>query len=184
MPPLSSPICEIPYPPPHVEPLPLPLARATMFVRAAFVAKTPLVTCQATQEKLNSTTPLSSVQETVGRLGIVVEVVDVVVDVVEVVVVAPVDEPAGGEALNNEYDKILGESLPGPVTTPAVAVDVIHDATPDTESDEFALSAKDAIPATCGEAIDVPEIVLVALFDVCQADVIFEPGAKTSTHEP
>ena len=154
-----------------------------MFVRAAFVAKTPLVTCQATQEKLNSTTPLLSVHETVGRLGIVVVVV-VVVDVVVVVVVAPVGEPAGGEALNNEYAKRFGEPLPDPATTPAVAVDVIHDATPDTESDEFALSAKAAIPATCGEAIDVPEIVLVALFDVCQADVMFEPGAKTSTHEP
>jgi hypothetical protein len=72
-----------------------------MFVSAAFLAKTPLVICQSTQEKLNSTTPLFSVQETVGRLGIVVVVV-VVVDVVVVVVVAPVDEPAGGEALNNE----------------------------------------------------------------------------------
>ena len=62
--------------------------------------------CHATHEKLNSTTPLSSVHETVGRLGTVVEVVDVVdvVDVVEVVVVvvSPVAEPAGGEALSNE----------------------------------------------------------------------------------
>ena len=60
--------------------------------------------CQLTQEKLNSTTPFSIVQETVGRLGIVVVelVVVEVVEVVEVVVVAPDDEPAGGEALNNE----------------------------------------------------------------------------------
>ena len=61
---------------------------------------------------------------------------------------------------------------------------VIHAATPATDSDEFALSAKAATPATCGEAIDVPEIVFVALFDVYQDEVMFEPGAKTSTHEP
>ena len=70
------------------------------------------------------------------------------------------------------------------MTTPAVADEVIHDATPETESDEFALSANAATPATCGEAIDVPEIVLVALFDVYQEEVMFEPGANTSTHEP
>ena len=183
MPLSSSPSCEIPYPPPHVDPLPLPLARATMFVSAAFLAKTPLVICQSTQEKLNSTTPLLSVHETVGRLGIVVVVV-VVVDVVVVVVVAPVGEPAGGEALNNEYAKRFGEPLPDPATTPAVADEVIHDATPETESDGLALSANAATPATCGDAIDVPEIVLVALFDVYQEEVIFVPGAKTSTHDP
>ena len=153
-----------------------------MFVSSAFVAKTPLVICQSTQEKLNSTTPLLSVQETVGRLGIVVVVV--VVEVVVVVVVAPVVEPAGGEALNNEYAKRFGEPLPDPTTTPAVADEVIHDVTPETESDEFALSAKAATPATCGEAIEVPEIVLVALFDVYQEEVMFEPGANTSTHDP
>ncbi len=79
----------------------MPLARATMLVSDALVANTPLVACHATQVKLNSTTPFSSVQLIVGRLGTVVDVVDVV-DVVVVVVVAPEDEPAGGEALNNE----------------------------------------------------------------------------------
>jgi hypothetical protein len=75
-----------------------------MLVSDALVASTPLVACHATQVKLNSTTPFASVQLIVGRLGTVVDVVDVVevVEVVDVVVVAPVDEPAGGEALNNE----------------------------------------------------------------------------------
>ena len=33
-------------------------------------------------------------------------------------------------------------------------------------------------------AIDVPLIVLVAVFDVYQAEVMPEPGANRSTHEP
>ena len=39
-------------------------------------------------------------------------------------------------------------------------------------------------PATCGDAIDVPLIVLVTLFPVCQADVMLLPGAKMSTQLP
>ncbi len=103
MPLFSSPSCEIPYPPPQVDPVPFPLARARIFVNDGFDDKIPVVMCHATHEKLNSTTPLSSVHEIVGRLGTVVEVVDVVEEVeVVVVVVSPVDEPAGGEALSNE----------------------------------------------------------------------------------
>ena len=41
-----------------------------------------------------------------------------------------------------------------------------------------------ATPATCGDAIDVPLIVLVARVDVYQADVMLEPGAKMSRHVP
>jgi hypothetical protein len=33
-------------------------------------------------------------------------------------------------------------------------------------------------------AIDVPLIVLVAVFDVYHADVMLDPGAKTSRHVP
>ncbi len=65
-----------------------------------------------------------------------------------------------------------------------VAVDVIHVVTRLTESELSALSAKAAMPATCGDAIDVPELVFVAVFDVYHAEVMFDPGAKTSTHEP
>ena len=70
------------------------------------------------------------------------------------------------------------------VTEPEVAVDVIQVATRLTERVLSALSAKAAMPATCGEAIDVPEIVFVAVVEVYQAEVMIEPGAKTSTHEP
>ena len=39
-----------------------------------------------------------------------------------------------------------------------------------------------AAPATCGDAIEVPLIVLVP--PVYQAEVIDEPGAKMSRHDP
>ena len=90
---------------------------------------------------------------------------------------------SGGEALSSENTSLFGEPTAS-VTAPEVAVDVIHVATRLTESVLSTLSAKAAIPATCGEAIDVPEIVLVAVVEVCQAEVMFEPGANTSTHEP
>ena len=41
-----------------------------------------------------------------------------------------------------------------------------------------------ATPAVCGEAIDVPLIVFVAPADVYHAEVMLDPGAKMSTHEP
>src|SRR6185436_20499650 len=41
-----------------------------------------------------------------------------------------------------------------------------------------------ATPATCGVAIEVPEIVLVAVLLVFQDDVMFDPGAKMSTQVP
>lgn len=41
-----------------------------------------------------------------------------------------------------------------------------------------------AKPATWGDAIEVPEIVFVAVLPEIQAEVICEPGAHMSTHEP
>jgi len=41
-----------------------------------------------------------------------------------------------------------------------------------------------ATPATCGDAIEVPEMVLVAEALPIQADVMLEPGAKISTQVP
>src|SRR5688572_20558671 len=41
-----------------------------------------------------------------------------------------------------------------------------------------------ATPATCGDAMDVPLIVFVAVLDVCQADVMDEPGAYTCAQLP
>jgi len=39
-------------------------------------------------------------------------------------------------------------------------------------------------PATCGHAIDVPEMVFVAESEVAHAALIDEPGALMSMHEP
>lgn len=41
-----------------------------------------------------------------------------------------------------------------------------------------------AAPATCGVAMEVPEMVLVAVEEVYQADLMEEPGASKSTTDP
>jgi len=41
-----------------------------------------------------------------------------------------------------------------------------------------------ASPATCGEAIEVPEIVLIAVVEPTQSEVMPSPGAYRSTHDP
>jgi len=40
------------------------------------------------------------------------------------------------------------------------------------------------MPATCGVAIEVPEIVLVAVEEPIQAEVTLLPGSNTSTQDP
>lgn len=41
-----------------------------------------------------------------------------------------------------------------------------------------------SMPAVWGEAMEVPEIVLVAVGLPVQVDLMFKPGANTSTHLP
>ena len=48
----------------------------------------------------------------------------------------------------------------------------------------FVSRNKAATPTTCGVAIDVPEIVLVAVSLVLHDEVILLPGAKMSTQVP
>jgi len=50
--------------------------------------------------------------------------------------------------------------------------------------DGFADATRAAAPATCGVAIDVPLMVLVAVSLVFHADVMFTPGAKMSRQVP
>src|SRR4051794_17745913 len=45
-------------------------------------------------------------------------------------------------------------------------------------------ASRAAAPVTCGVAIDVPLMVLVAVVDVYHDDVMLEPGANRSTHGP
>jgi len=51
-------------------------------------------------------------------------------------------------------------------------------------ADVSLLSNKAAAPATCGQAIEVPDMVLDAVSELLQAEVIKLPGAKTSKQAP
>lgn len=52
------------------------------------------------------------------------------------------------------------------------------------DSDGFMDRRRAASPATCGEAIEVPEIVRDAPDPPIHAEVIWEPGAHMSTQDP
>ena len=109
-------------------------------------------------------------------------VVDVVVDVVEVVV--GVSSSAFGAGVRSEYSSRLSEPLPGLVTALRVADDAIAEATSVGVRALFCDSASAATPATCGDAIEVPESVRVAMSEVWPAETMLEPGANTSRHVP
>jgi hypothetical protein len=61
---------------------------------------------------------------------------------------------------------------------------VIAEFTADGDADGLPWRYSAATPAACGDAIDVPEMVLVAVLEVYQADVMLLPGANTSTQLP
>ena len=74
--------------------------------------------------------------------------------------------------------------MPALVTTLVVALLTSALRMVAAEADGFACLNSAAAPATCGEAIEVPLIVRVAVVEPIQADKIPEPGAKRSKHEP
>ena len=78
----------------------------------------------------------------------------------------------------------MGDPDPGFVTLFSVALLLIAEATVAGDALGFVSKKSAATPATCGDAIEVPEIVFVAVLLVAQAEVILEPGAKMSTHVP
>ena len=78
----------------------------------------------------------------------------------------------------------MGEPLPALVTTPVVDAAINADVTWAAVNDGFLASTSAAPPATCGEAIDVPLIVFVAVVLLNHDDVIPTPGAKISRQEP
>ena len=78
----------------------------------------------------------------------------------------------------------LTEPIPADVTFDGVAFDLIHSVTCAGDALLFTDRYAAATPATCGEAIEVPLIVLVAFVEVNQLDVIEEPGAKISKQVP
>jgi hypothetical protein len=89
-----------------------------------------------------------------------------------------------GPAPNNEKSKRFGDPDPAPVTLFGVELLMIAAATVAGEAVGFVSRNNAATPATCGVAIDVPEIVFVAVSLVFHDDVMPLPGAKISRHVP
>ncbi len=88
---------------------------------------------------------------------------------------------AGVQKIQNQHTWAV------PLILPVVAWEVIIETTMAGVADGepcSTLAAAPAAPAACGEAIDVPLIVLVAVVPVCQAPVMPCPGAITSTQLP
>jgi len=71
-----------------------------------------------------------------------------------------------------------------PLSTPVVALLTMALRTVAADAEGFACLYNAATPATCGDAIDVPLKVAVAVVEVHHADRIPEPGANRSTHVP
>ena len=71
-----------------------------------------------------------------------------------------------------------------PVITFAVELLMIQVRIVDDDASPNVALYSAATPATCGDAIEVPLMVLVAVVEVCQADVIDEPGAYTCAQLP
>src|SRR5689334_4548635 len=90
----------------------------------------------------------------------------------------------GGPPLNNEKSKRFGEPVPGLVTWFKVEPLTIAAVTVAGDAVGFVSRNNAATPVTCGVAIDVPEIVFVAVSLVFHDDVMLLPGAKISTHVP
>ena len=90
----------------------------------------------------------------------------------------------GGAPVRSENSSRFGDPVPGLPTLFGVELLMIAAVTVAGEADGLVSRNKAATPATCGVAIDVPEIVLVAVSLVLHDDVILLPGAKISTQVP
>ena len=80
--------------------------------------------------------------------------------------------------------KRFGEPAPALPTTFGVALAIIVAATLAGVVPGFDATISAATPATCGDAIDVPEMVLTAVSASIQLEVMPVPGAKMSTQVP
>ena len=95
------------------------------------------------------------------------------------------DGAAGGAGANDAmYARRFGLPVPGSPTTLGVAASTSADCTAAGVAAGFCCRYSAATPATCGVAMEVPEIVTVAVGEVHHAEVIDCPGAKMSTHGP
>ena len=85
---------------------------------------------------------------------------------------------------NSEYSSRLGEPVPALVTWFVVEPLTIALRVVVAEAPGLNCLYSAATPATCGEAIEVPLNVAVAVSELKYDDRIPEPGAKMSTHVP
>src|SRR6185295_12847108 len=90
----------------------------------------------------------------------------------------------GGAPVNSEKSSRFGEPVPALLTWFGVELLTMAAVTVAGEALGFVSRNNAATPVTCGVAIDVPEIVLVAVSLVFHDEVILLPGAKMSTHVP
>lgn len=78
----------------------------------------------------------------------------------------------------------FGDPVPALEMAPAVAREVNWLLTCSREREAESDTRRAATPATCGAAIEVPEMVLVAVSLVLHAAVTPDPGAKISVQVP
>ncbi len=90
----------------------------------------------------------------------------------------------GTGAATREASSRFGEPVPADCTTDGVPCASIRLVIVAGAAVGSASRRSAATPAACGAAIEVPEIVFVAVVEVCQADVMPEPGANTSRQVP
>ena len=90
----------------------------------------------------------------------------------------------GGVPVKSEKSRRFGDPVPGLVTWLSVELLMMAAVTVAGDAVGFVSRNKAATPVTCGVAIEVPEIVLVAVSLVFHDDVMLLPGAKMSTQVP
>src|SRR5215470_5201799 len=93
-------------------------------------------------------------------------------------------QPGGGGVPAPTNSRRFGEPVPGLTMWLRVASLNIWDATCAGVRVGLAPRMSAAAPVTCGVAIDVPLMVLVAVSLVFHAEVMFTPGAKMSVQVP
>ncbi len=91
---------------------------------------------------------------------------------------------AGVSNVERAYSNKLGEPEPWFVTLSGVATFNMRCAIWSGVASGSICNHKAAAPATCGAAIDVPDIVRVELDEVMPAERMLTPGANKSTHDP
>ena len=90
----------------------------------------------------------------------------------------------GGALVNSEKSRRFGDPVPALVTLFGVELLMMAAVTVAGDAVGFVSRNNAATPVTCGVAIEVPEIVLVAVSLVFHDDVMLLPGAKMSTQVP